>query len=252
MPNPPSVCVITGTTGNPKLKKCIESVQEQSYALIDHLVVVDGPEWNEKVDVILGGLEDQRGVKLIRLPHPTGKNYWNAHRIYGAMPSIAMSDFVCWLDDDNWFEPEHIESLVASVTASQAAWSFSFRNIVDADGNFIARDECECLGNLHPTFQNPNDFHIDANCYLLRRDVAIQLSGVWNRPGFVANELDPDKLLCRVLMEHFPNGQGTRKYTVNYTVGTTPRSVKADFFLNGNGVMKARYPQGLPWETAIA
>lgn len=223
-------------------------MQEQTYAMVEHLLVIDGPEWNERVDAILATLEETRGLKIIRLPHPTGKNTWNGHRIYGGMPSIAMTDFVCWLDEDNWFDPEHVESLVETAKANNAAWSFALRNIVDTAGQFITRDDCESLGNLHPTCLAENDFHIDTSCYLLRTDIAIQLAGVWNRKGRPGDgQLDPDRLLCRVLMEHFPQALGTRKYTVHYTVGSTPNSVKVDFFERGNATMHARYPDGLPW-----
>jgi len=244
---PPTVCVITGATGHKNLKKCIQSVQDQSYALIEHLIVIDGPERNEPVDAVLNSLEDMRGIKVIRLPHITGANKWNGHRIYGGMPSICLTDYVAWLDEDNWIEEDHIESLVASVQSTGAAWSFSLRKLFDTDGNFFAEDFCESIGNLHPVFRSTNEFHVDANCYLLRRDVAIQLSGVWNRPG-IGEGLHPDRLLCRVLMEHFPNGQSTRKFTVNYTVGSTPTSGTKEYFLHGNSLMKVKYPHGYPWE----
>ena len=247
MPNPPTVCVVTGATGHPNLKKCIESVQEQTYALVQHLVVVDGPEWNERVDATLAALPEQRGIDVIRLPFATGKNRWNGHRIYGAMSSIAMTDYICWLDEDNWLDPEHIESLVASVQSTQAAWSFALRRIVQQTGEFITLDLCESLGNLHPTFLNTNDFHIDTNCYLLKRDVAVQLSGVWNRTARTKDGIGPDRLLCRVLMEHFPTGRSSGRFTVNYSVGNTPESAQADFFTHGNQILRAKYPEGLPF-----
>ncbi|CAN5614727.1 hypothetical protein BH10PLA1_BH10PLA1_08330 [soil metagenome] len=252
MVTPPTVCVITGATGHKNLRKCIESVQEQSYAMIEHLVVTDGPERREAVDAVLNSFDDRRGIKTILLPHITGKNRWNAHRIYGGMPSIAMTDYVVFLDEDNWFDQDHVESLVASVQSSKAVWSFALRKLVDTDGNFVDVDQCESLGNLHPTFRSSNEFHIDANCYMLRRDVAIQLAAIWNRVGYGIELPDPDRLLCRVLMEHYPNGQSTRKFTVNYTVGNTAASGSMDYFTHGNSIMRLKYPHGYPWEDAPA
>jgi len=248
MPNPPTVCVITGATGHPNLKKCIESVQEQTYAMVQHLVVVDGPEWNERVDAILDSLDEKRGLEIIRLPHATGKNRWNGHRIYGAMPSIALTDYVIWMDEDNWFDPEHIESMVSNVMANKSIWTFALRKIVRQSGEFLMLDQCESLGNLHPTFLDPNDFHVDTNCYIVRRDVAIQLSGVWNRSARTQDGMGPDRTLCRVLMEHFPNCLSTGRYTVNYAVGNTEESAQVDFFEHGNQIMRSKYPDGLPWK----
>ncbi len=245
MPPPPTVCVITAATGHPNLGKCIESVQEQTYAMIEHLVVIDGPECAPAVDASLANLKEQRGLSIVRLPYATGGDSWAGHRIYGAMPSIARSDFVCWLNESNWLEEDHIESLIATARSAQANWSFALRKIVDAAGQFVANDECESLGNLHPTFQDPNDFLIDSNCYLLQRALAVQLSGIWNRPAVPSDGgPQPDRMLCRVLMEHFPNGQSTRKHTVNYT----PAGPPPEFFVKGNEIMRSKYPQGFPWE----
>ena len=250
MPTPPTVAVITATTGHPNLAKCIQSVQEQSYALIEHLVAVDGPEHEAKVDAVLNALPERHGLKVIRLPHATGKGTWNGHRIYGAMPLVMLTDYVCWLDEDNWFDEEHVEDLVRAATSSTGGWGFSLRKIVDTEGNFITLDQCESLGNLHHSFMSAQDYHIDTSCYMVRRDIAVQLAWVWNRiarppqgegPG-------PDRLLCRVLMQHFPVGVWSKRYSLNYTVGSTSESVKGEFFLYGNNVMREHYPQGLPWE----
>src|SRR5579864_8829985 len=103
MPKNPTVTVITATTGHPRLRRCIESVQNQRYARIEHLVVIDGPEWFDRADETLADMAAD-SLKVLRLPDPTGKNTWYGHRIYGAMPFLVLSDYVCWLDDDNWFD----------------------------------------------------------------------------------------------------------------------------------------------------
>lgn len=247
MATAPTVCVITGATGHPNLKKCIQSVQAQTYGKVKHLVVVDGPEWNKRFDAVVNSLGSSRGVEIIRLPYPTGRDFWVGHRIYGAMPSIAMTDYVCWLDEDNWYEPQHVESLINSVQSTQSVWSFALRRIMSHEGKLITLDLCESLGNLHPSFLNPNDFHIDTSCYMLRSDTAIQLAGVWNRRGRARDGNGPDRLLCRILMEQFPTGRSTGRFTVNYLVGNTPHSATADFFTHGNQIMRAKYPDGLPF-----
>jgi hypothetical protein len=120
---------------------------------------------------------------------------------------------------------------------------------VDADGRFIADDKCESLGNLHHVFNNPQDVHIDANCYLLGREIAVGCSPIWYAPGYVPNVRDPDRTCCRELLEFFQPASSNRKHTVNYRVGNQARSVQARFFLFGNAKMKRVYPNGLPWET---
>ena len=194
MPRNPTVTVITATIGHPSLARCIESVQNQRYARIEHWVVVDGPEWYGRTDEALSGLDHER-LKVVRLPFATGKNTWNGHRIYGSMPFLVDSDYVCWLDDDNWFDADHVESLIQGILRRDAAWSFSLRKIMDEGGNLLMLDQCESLGSLHPTFVMPTDHLVDANCYMVRRDVAIAMAWAWNRVMRPSNGPGPDRLL---------------------------------------------------------
>ena len=105
------VSVITPTTGNPFLKECIESVRNQTYKNIEHIVVVDGRHDAESIFEICG-FRRANNEHVIYLPYATGTNRYNGHRIYGAMTFIADGDFHIWLDEDNTLEPNHIESLV--------------------------------------------------------------------------------------------------------------------------------------------
>jgi len=245
-----TVTVVTAATGHRNLQKCLQSVQRQTYPRLEHLVVIDGPEHDERVGRVL----EQRGhssrpLQVIHLPSPTGKDKWCGHRIYAAMSFLTNCEFICYLDEDNWFEPDHVESLVAALRGAGAQWAFALRNIVDEEGRFITRDECESLGNLHHVFNNQADVLVDTNCYLLRREVAVRFAPVWYRPTRPpGGEIEPDRLLCRLLLQHCPQVGTNRRHTLNYTVGNRPDSVRAEFFLYGNQVMHNAYPLGLPWE----
>src|SRR5579871_5248921 len=111
MPKNPTVTVVTATTGHSELRRAIESVAIQTYARWEHHVFVDGPEWKERADAAIDEIDDDR-LKVVHLPFATGKGGWNGHRIYAAAPYLASSDYVCWLDDDNWFDQNHLETLV--------------------------------------------------------------------------------------------------------------------------------------------
>ncbi len=171
-----TVTVVTAATGHRHLLRCLNSVQRQTYPHVEHFVVVDGDERLAQVQAVMAQLDRRdKAVHVIALPQATGKERWCGHRIYGAFSFLVNSEFISHLDEDNWFEPDHVETLVAPVLATQAQWAFSLRNIVDEDGNFITRDDSECLGNFHPVYDKPGIFHVDTNCYLLRREVAVHL-----------------------------------------------------------------------------
>ena len=49
----PKVILLTATTGHPYLKECLNSVQEQTYPNLQHIVICDGPQFEKNVDEIL-------------------------------------------------------------------------------------------------------------------------------------------------------------------------------------------------------
>ncbi len=161
------VSVITPTTGNPLLKKALQSVQDQDYDNIEHLIVIDGKEREEKAQNILSEMQLIKPTHIMSLPYPTGKNRYNGHRIYGSSCYIANGDYLIFLDEDNWFEPFHVSSLVESILQDQLDWAYALRNIVDEQGQFIAHDDCESLGKW-PAY-NEQYHHVDTSCYCLKK-----------------------------------------------------------------------------------
>ncbi len=187
--------------------------------------------------------------EVLVLPEPTGLQRWNGHRIYAAASLLANTEFVCFLDEDNWFDDDHVASLVAAVRAGGGRWAFALRKIVDADGAFVTLDQCESLGSLHGPFADPADVHVDANCYLIGRELAVLVAPCWyspTRPG--DGRPEPDRTVARLLLGRAKPACTNGRHTVNYTVGNRPDSVPASFFLYGNRLMRDRYPAGLPWE----
>lgn len=155
-------------------------------------------------------------------------------------------DYVIFLDEDNFLDEDHVSSLVALVNEKKVDWGFSLRKIIDRDGNFLARDDCENLGKW-PTYLNDDDHLVDVNCYFLRKDVAIRVSPLWYKPA----NMQVDRGLCRALLKQFPNCGTNGRYSLNYRVEATPFSVRTKFFHNGNSVMEERYPGGFPWRHGV-
>lgn len=242
------VSIITPTTGNPFLKECIESVKAQTYADIQHLVVVDGQERWEAANTILKQF-DFPETSLINLPYSIGKDRYNGHRIYGACTYIAEGDYHIWLDDDNVLEANHVESLVRLVQQKNLDWAFSFRKIIDKDSNVLCLDDCESLG-LWPSVLGENHYFVDVNCYFVKKQVAVGLSPVWYRKFREPGQMEIDTAISSVLMSEKNNLKydGTRDYTVKYRVGNTGLSVQASFFENGNKKMLEKYEGKLPWK----
>jgi glycosyltransferase involved in cell wall biosynthesis len=244
------VSVITATTGGVRLADCIESVRNQTYKNIEHYVIVDGSDRWEQTSEILNAMEFPNGNNefVIVLPHATGLNRFNGHRIYGGFSFLTNGDYIAWLDDDNEFMPNHVESLVKITQEKQLDWAYSLRQIVDSKGEFICNDDCENLGKYKSVL---NDHFVDVSCFFVRRELAVNIAPIWHRQARPPNGMmEVDRALTAVLM-HEQNKlkfDSNNDYTVKYRVGSTGISVQADFFINGNAEMLKRYAGKLPWK----
>jgi glycosyltransferase involved in cell wall biosynthesis len=236
------VTIITPTTGSNYLDINLNSVSKQTYDNIEHLVVVDGPAYWDKANTTLNNYEDKT---VMYLQENTGADQYNGHRIYGAMPYLVNSDYVIFLDEDNYIEPTHIESLVK--VAENNDWAFSLRKIIDKDGKYICNDDCENLGKW-PTCLSEKELFVDVGAYFLPTKIAVQISPIWYRRARHPDEQpEVDRLLMQVLLDYGFSYDTNGEYTLNYRVGNRADSVQADFFLWGNSKMQEKYNENFPW-----
>ena len=127
------VTVITPSIGSKKLLDAIMSVATQTYKC-KHLIVIDGPEFSESVmDIIkiTQMMDPQPNINVVVSPENTGKTGGNfyGHRIYAAYPHLLNSDYILFLDEDNWYEPDHVETLVKAIEEKNLDFSYSLRKI---------------------------------------------------------------------------------------------------------------------------
>jgi glycosyltransferase involved in cell wall biosynthesis len=241
MTSTPLVTVVTATTGNACVLRAIESVAAQTYRPVQHLVVIDNPEAPAEIKAAIR----RNNVDVIELPYATGKDRFNGHRIYGASAFLGKGDFFCFLDEDNWFDADHVASLFEVVNRG-FAWAFSLRKIVDREGNFICNDDCESLGKW-PSVLGEHDYHVDTGCYFLPRTLAVQASPIWFRRARQPNVVPADRTIVSFLRSRRVDYDTSARYSLNYRVENTARSVRREFFLTGNQQMMQKYQGRLPW-----
>ena len=236
----PKVAVITPTTGGPFLVECVASVQRNKLPNVEHWVVTDGEEHRAKVDAVLANFAGKMPIVNLVLPRNVGAGGWNGHRVYAGIPPILDADFVCYLDDDNAVDPDHYRDLLSACLGNDTRWAHSLRRIVDRDGKRVCDDNCESLGGITHTVNGMGDYLIDTSCYMLRRDLAVDLAPVWNARFRDPDREEPDRALCKALLSSSP-GSVVRKHSLVYRVGSTDRSVTADFFRRGNAVRRHNF-----------
>lgn len=241
-----SVVIITPTTGSKDLTACLESVHEQTYKNVRHLVVVDGLDYYTHA---LDELGAYYGADQLILPTNVGGNGWYGHKIYAAVPYLVDEDVVMFLDQDNWLMPDHVETMINTLDKG-ADWAYSLRVIRDKNGEFLCYDNCESLGKW-PAWtshvQGETYYHIDTSCYAVPREILVRgVCGAWY------GKWGQDRKFFSILKQHFPNFEYTGKHTVNYRLAGNEGSVKPEFFIEGNKVMEKHYKplfyNMFPWE----
>jgi glycosyltransferase involved in cell wall biosynthesis len=236
-----TIAIITPTIGSRFLEKCVRSVSTQSFKEYRHYIVVDGKRHEPKVR------EQVRGyprINTIVLPEQTGLGGFQGHRIYASIPFITNAEMVCYLDEDNWYEPKHLASLLSLLLKNSLEWGFALRRIVGRTGRFICLDDCNSLGRW-PSYDGTYH-HVDTSCYMLRRDVACAVSPMWNRHN-LKGEGAADRMVCRYLLAHFPFSHTTGNYTVNYRLGSRLAELGSTrFYVTGNEINRKIY-NVFPW-----
>lgn len=233
--------VITPTTGAPELVDAIRSVTSQTYKNVDHLIVVDGADFSFRTDQVLntGGIITGGRVRRIDLPFNTGGGGFYGHRVMAAFSHLVNHDFVLFLDQDNWFEPTHVESLINEIQQFNLDWSYSLRKIYDKDRNFICDDNCESLGRW-PVWVDDNAFLIDSSSYCFKTSFIRKVGYHWDH-GWGA-----DRRFYTILKEHYKhqNYTCTGNHTLCYRLGGNEGSVQKEFFIEGNQRTNVKYLHG--------
>ena len=229
------VAIVTPTIGGEHLSKCIESVDNQTYKDLVHYVFIDGKQYQEKVNTIIEGSSK---VRTVLLEDNIGKG-WYGHRVYAACSFLVNADIIIYLDEDNYFEPCHVDKMVKKLEEG-FDWVYSLRRIVNKNGDFICEDNCESLGRW-PVYFNEQVFHIDTSCFAIRRDIAVHIGHAWY------GQWGADRQFFIAIKKHFPKYNCTINYTVNYRLYGNPNSVTEDFFIKGNTVQSQKYNNEFPW-----
>ena len=233
-----SAVVIVPTTGAETLAQTIQSLSDQSYTNLTALIVVDGKEHRGKVDKILVRQQSSLEKQVVYLTDNVGANGFYGHRVYAAFSHLVNQDYVFFLDQDNWFDVNHVSSMINTLEKTDSDWVYSLRSIVDKTGNVICLDDCESLGKWEAWTKT---HHIDTNCYCLKRNIAVSIAGAWH------GGWGQDRVVRQTLAQYFPKYECTGDYTLNYRLDGNPGSVSKEFFIEGNSQFSQKYNGVFPW-----
>jgi hypothetical protein len=176
-----------------KLARCVSSVENQTHPCT-HIMVADGHP---------NAYFDQANVQHIVLPQAHG-DFGDTPRCIGTMAAYSQGfDAVCWLDADNWFEPNHIATMVELMIEHGVSVVTASRNLYSPTGAFIGL----CTESDGINFN-------DTNCYFLSRK-AMPLAAQWVFKDKAASVVG-DRVIFSSICKSFPARFHCRTPTVNY------------------------------------
>jgi len=140
------------------LRQCHESVMRQSFPCT-HIMVADGrPQ----------AIVDRMAVQHIKLP-VNAQDYGDTPRGIGSVLAISQGfDAIAYLDDDNWYYPEHIETMVQLHRQSNAAVISAYRNLHRLDGSLLG-----------PCHEVDGKTFVDVNCFFFTREAFTLVPEWW-------------------------------------------------------------------------
>jgi glycosyltransferase involved in cell wall biosynthesis len=184
------------------LRRCIESIRDQTYQNTRHYLVADGHPRRTIT-------QNYSDLSLIDLP-VSHSDIGNTPRCIGAICALSEgAEIVCFLDADNLYEPDHVSSLVATYEKAEAGGQpldavFAYRHV------FLPGHEDLRLVDV----EDISHSHVDTSCISLSRSASF-LIPMWSQ---IPKKVIPisDVVMLELIKLNQLRMAWTGKHTVRY------------------------------------
>jgi hypothetical protein len=218
------VAVVVPTTLRPSLVRAVESVFAQDFrGRVQILVGIDVPGGDAAMlERLAARCPGNCAITSVYLGYSTsiahGGPYPN--RYSGALRTIlsyaANSDRVAYLDDDDWWHPEHLSSLLAAIDGKQ--WAYSLRWFADAEtGWAICEDEWDSLGPGRGINNEKFGGFISTSNLLLDKHACHFVLPYWSLAPF-QDGTGEDRLVFAALLKLGKSGGASNRHTCFYSI----------------------------------
>ena len=135
------VTVVIVTCGRPELQQAIESVGRQDFTGTIRLLIIGDDCQGLPVDFrapthVRPAVCNLKSVKLCREVNP----YRRVARLRNVASRLVATQFFCFLDDDNFWEKEHLSTLMRLIEQTRLLAVHSWRRLVNRHGEPIVPD----------------------------------------------------------------------------------------------------------------
>jgi hypothetical protein len=184
-----AVTVVMTSVMRPSLERALQSVFAQDIAgPVQILVGVDVPRRAiEALDEVCRAVPDRFVVQALYPGYSTSVRHgglWPAHdggALRTTLSYLAHAPLIAYLDDDNWWAPDHLSSLARAIEFVD--WAFSLRWFVHPDSAApICVDQWESVGPGAGLYAARWGGFVDPNCLMLKRDKCMGALQAWTTP----------------------------------------------------------------------
>ncbi|MGH8801218.1 MAG: hypothetical protein ACREX6_02840 [Casimicrobiaceae bacterium] len=173
------------TVVRPTIRQAIRSVFAQRFSgQIQILVGIDKLQGERALlDGLIAECPSHVAITVMDLGYSTSQRHGGLYPSHygGALKTIlsyaANSRYVGYLDDDNWYAPDHVASMRRAIEGRP--WAFALRHFVDrSTGEYLCPDTWESLGPGRGIYARTEGF-VDTNCYLIDAQACYDVFPEW-------------------------------------------------------------------------
>jgi len=224
---PMDVAVVMPSVLRPTLRDALYSIFTQDFAGRIHVLIgVDAPLGDPAMIETACTRRPPNCVVQVFYPgYSTSVRHGGLHPtrdggvLRAVLTYLANARLVAYLDDDNWWSPEHLRLLSQAMQGGQADWAYTLRWFVHpVSRRSICVDRWESVGPGQGLFSERMGGFVDPNCILIDKFAAGPAVPFWNLPlPGDAKAMSADRNVFAVLSKHF-RAIGVARPTVYYQV----------------------------------
>lgn len=224
---PFDAAIVMPTVLRPTLDQALRSVHEQDFDGTIHIVIgIDrSTESRDALVKICNRQPPNCLTTILDLGYSTSARHGGLHpaadggSLRTALSYLANSRHLAYLDDDNWWAPDHLSSLRQAL-AQGADWAYGLRWFVETrTDRTLAVDRWESTGVGNGCYADAFGGFVDPNCLMIDKLACEPVLRCWSIPANNDHKaMSADRNVFNMLKSHFrgqPTGRATCYYRMN-------------------------------------